>query len=185
MPSYTDIPDSDIDPQSILDESLFTRLRDNPLAVAEGATGAPRIMLPALFTPIAAGATKKRQDASTSSSGATSFNTRYEWTFLNTGSVRAGIEYRTDPAGVGTAEARIVRTRAGVDTVIASDTGSGTYKIFEADVDIEIFDEVKIQVRNTSAAPSDGTQYRDLYFATSGGDIFPFTIGSGFVNWAF
>jgi len=43
MTAYNAIPDSDIDPESPLTTSLFTYLRNNPIAITEGATGAPKI----------------------------------------------------------------------------------------------------------------------------------------------
>lgn len=48
MASYIEITDSEIDPESPGTTSLFTRIRDNPIAIAEGATGAPRIAAGAL-----------------------------------------------------------------------------------------------------------------------------------------
>jgi hypothetical protein len=41
MTSYTAIPDSDIDPESPGTTTLFTRFRDNPIAMFEKAAGAP------------------------------------------------------------------------------------------------------------------------------------------------
>lgn len=43
MTSYVAIADSDIDPESPLVATLMTRLRDNPIAITEGSTGAPKI----------------------------------------------------------------------------------------------------------------------------------------------
>lgn len=48
MTTYTAIPNSDIDRDSPITEPLMTLLRDNPIAISEGATGAPRILSPAL-----------------------------------------------------------------------------------------------------------------------------------------
>jgi len=48
MASYVTIPDGDIDPESPGDTSLFSRLRDNPIAISEGSTGAPRIAVDSL-----------------------------------------------------------------------------------------------------------------------------------------
>ena len=44
MAVYKQIPDSDIDSESPITESLLTQLRDNPAAIAQGASGAPRIV---------------------------------------------------------------------------------------------------------------------------------------------
>jgi hypothetical protein len=43
MTTYTAIADSEIDVDSPITDSLIERLRDNPIAITEGATGAPKI----------------------------------------------------------------------------------------------------------------------------------------------
>lgn len=48
MASYNEITDGEIDPESPITTSLMTKLRDNPEAIAEGASGAPRIVYGAL-----------------------------------------------------------------------------------------------------------------------------------------
>lgn len=49
MTTYTAIPNGDIDPESPITTGLMTLLRDNPIAITEGAAGAPRIS-PAAFS---------------------------------------------------------------------------------------------------------------------------------------
>jgi hypothetical protein len=44
MTSYITINNSEIDPDSPITADLMTKMRDNPLAIGEGATGAPRII---------------------------------------------------------------------------------------------------------------------------------------------
>lgn len=51
MTTYTAIADTEIDAESPLTEELMTRVRDNPIALAEGATGAPRIWGSAIARP--------------------------------------------------------------------------------------------------------------------------------------
>jgi hypothetical protein len=43
MTAYTAIADSEIDTDSPITESLLTRIRNNPIAITEGSTGAPKI----------------------------------------------------------------------------------------------------------------------------------------------
>lgn len=43
MADYTTIADSQVDPEAPITSELMSALRDNPLAIAEGATGAPKI----------------------------------------------------------------------------------------------------------------------------------------------
>ena len=48
MTTYTAIPNADIDQDSPVTQPLMTALRDNPIAITEGATGAPRIVAAAI-----------------------------------------------------------------------------------------------------------------------------------------
>lgn len=48
MTTYTAIADADIDTDSPVTESLMTKLRDNPIAITEGASGAPQIVQAAI-----------------------------------------------------------------------------------------------------------------------------------------
>lgn len=44
MATYTTIPDTEIDQDSPVTQPLMTALRDNPLAIAEGTAGAPKVL---------------------------------------------------------------------------------------------------------------------------------------------
>jgi hypothetical protein len=48
MTTYTSIPNTDIDQDSPVTQPLMTALRDNPIAITEGASGAPRIVAAAI-----------------------------------------------------------------------------------------------------------------------------------------
>jgi len=50
MTTYTSIIDSEIDTDSPVTESLMTRIRDNPIAITEGSSGAPKIQNAAIAT---------------------------------------------------------------------------------------------------------------------------------------
>lgn len=50
MADWKIIPDTDVDPDAPVTSELMYALRDNPVALAEGATGAPRVMGVALDT---------------------------------------------------------------------------------------------------------------------------------------
>lgn len=54
MPTWTTIPDSSLEPGKPLRSIDALALRDNPLAIAEGAPGAPRVQLPAVVDTLAA-----------------------------------------------------------------------------------------------------------------------------------
>lgn len=63
MTTYTTIPNTQIEPEAPVTSELMTLLRDNPLAIQEGDSTAPRILSPALDL------TYKTGTASRSSSG--------------------------------------------------------------------------------------------------------------------
>ena len=52
MADYRTIADAEVDPDAPLTSSLGYAWRDNPLAIAEGATGAPRILDAALGSTV-------------------------------------------------------------------------------------------------------------------------------------
>ena len=43
MTDYTAIPNGDVDSDSPITTSLITKLRDNPIAITEGSSGAPQV----------------------------------------------------------------------------------------------------------------------------------------------
>lgn len=53
MADWKTIPDTDVDPDAPVTSELMYALRDNPVAIAEGAAGAPRVMGIALDTFLA------------------------------------------------------------------------------------------------------------------------------------
>lgn len=69
MTTYTTIADADIDQDSPVTQPLMTALRDNPIAIGEGAAGAPRIYGAAMHGP-AAGAVAQRDCLPTGSRSA-------------------------------------------------------------------------------------------------------------------
>lgn len=52
MTSYIAIANSEVDPNSPITADLLTKLRDNPIAIGEGAVGAPRIVAAGLNSSI-------------------------------------------------------------------------------------------------------------------------------------
>ena len=52
MTTYTDLADANVAQDKPGTQSLFRALRDNPIAIAEGATGAPRVSPKAVTTSI-------------------------------------------------------------------------------------------------------------------------------------
>jgi len=93
MTTYTAIPDSDIDPESPATTTLMTRLRDNPLAIAEGDASAPPIAYSALAAAIVAGGTTYDITPLVNATAADTVYTKaIEWTVSLSGSVNVYFE---------------------------------------------------------------------------------------------
>lgn len=48
MTDWTTITDSQVDPKAPVTSELMTAMRDNPIAISEGATGAPKVQTEAI-----------------------------------------------------------------------------------------------------------------------------------------
>lgn len=57
MADWKQIPDTDVDPDAPVTSELMYALRDNPVALAEGAVGAPRVLYPAINAVLQTGIT--------------------------------------------------------------------------------------------------------------------------------
>lgn len=103
MADYIAQPDTAVDPDAPVTSDLMYALRDNPIAIAEGASGAPRIADAALGTSVtAAGRNWVAQRVVTSAGTAVG---RYVMAMLSApatsasfGSVRSGSELRAASA---------------------------------------------------------------------------------------
>lgn len=160
MTTYTTIPDADIDQDSPVTQPLMTALRDNPIAIAEGAAGAPRIATAALKAPTAGTAhiiMRLQESANTTGSPTayhpTQAHNRYDWaghlgaTCLVAGTITC---YFQHSSGSGTAYARILKN--GVQLAEWTAPGfPGTYIARQLDVSVAVGDSIVFQQYNPSA----------------------------------
>ena len=120
--SYSAILNSEVDPDSPLTTSLMTRLRDNPIAIAEGASGAPRVAIeltPAAGSPQTAIATDETTTTKVLSPDGTG---SVEWADF------AGLGFRavgSDSVSVNASAVTIVLPTEDYDE--GSDLASGVY----------------------------------------------------------
>lgn len=129
MTDFNEILDSEIDPGSPLNTSLFSRLARNPLAIAEGDVSAPPIRAQAM-TRVAAGSVPVRTDPRTSEYYSTSWTAVYSWVLYGSGVVRVSVESK---GSNNTYKPNFRITKNGV--VVALWEGALTaYEVREADV---------------------------------------------------
>lgn len=121
-------------------------LRDNPIALAEGAAGAPRIQLPALERLVIGSTIKLRSDTVQSTS-LTTFVAKTGFTIdtMQTGDIRVEFEAKVN---VAPAEARLLRTRGGSNAATSVTTITGTtYAVRSIDWTVQPGDHVVLEFR--------------------------------------
>lgn len=104
MADYIPVIDSSVDPDAPLTSDLMYRLRDNPIAIAEGAVGAPKIQSDAMALKI--GSTDRTSDgvfftmSNVDRIGTFMVNSHVNITYTAAGS--ATVRYRTSTNGGST-----------------------------------------------------------------------------------
>ena len=143
MADYDQILDSELDPGSPMNTSLFTRLARNPEAIAEGADGAPPVQM-AAFGDIVAGDTEFQWRPTPFSQAGSSYATAVIYTALQAGTVR--VKFSTNASGGGNVAWQIL-----VDGVVAfsNSTGGGN---FSHDLTVDHGSKIEIQVRGSSTS---------------------------------
>lgn len=128
-------------------------LRDNPVAIAEGAPNAPRILLPALER-LRPGTSIRFRDDSVSTLTSSIFTTiaTFQPGFMQAGTVTIAFEHSVISS---TSEVRIYRFRGGTATLLTTiSTGSTGYVAQTYNVDVQPGDVIFLQHRNTSGSTS-------------------------------
>lgn len=149
-----------------------TALRDNPIAIAEGEAGAPRILLPALERIVAGSTVKYRADATFPIAVATfTLVTNSNIGFMQAGTIRISLDHRK-VSGAGQCETRIRRTRGAVVSAVTTFTNATTSFVTETqDVAVQPGDVLDIAIRDSAGATSEVRNIR--YSASSTTFLWP------------
>ena len=163
MPTYTAINDTQIQPEAPVTSELMTLLRDNPIAVAEGDSGAPRVVSPAL------GLTFKTGSVSRTTSGTSTILTLDTTDLSNlsdmgvallTGTVEAETT-DTDGLLVGTIISNQVSTPPAIVS-FRSDGNNTSYVSFSYLVELSSVTSLNLRLTVTTAS-GPGTQTATAY----------------------
>ena len=139
MADYISILNSQIEPKAPVTSELMFQLRDNPIATAEGAIGAPRIALGSLERLEAGEEIRVRGEEAASSS--------FVFEFLQAGTITVRVEL---VAGAATsATVGVNRTRGGITTAIQQ--GLLTLPV---SIDVSVLPGDKIVASGALASPS-------------------------------
>lgn len=153
MASWVNLTDTQLDPDAPLTSNLAYAWRDNPIAIAEGASGAARIELGALAR-VAVGTTTRHSSTKTASPRS------WEFPLIQGGAIRVTISSMV----VGDSMT-IARVRAGSSSNIHSQSGTAG----NGDFTVNVLPGDKVVVTITG---SDGAN-RTVAIKTGAVDIFP------------
>lgn len=146
MTDYNAIPDSEIAVNAVIKGSTATKLRDGPIAITEGASGAPRIHTSALYAPALGDVVVARDKSVTDIDYNDAVESRI-FPVLVAGSIRMTVTI-SNVGGSPAPEVEFFHN----DTSIGTETGSGTHT---ADVSgVVLGDIVYMIVRGTGPGGS-------------------------------
>lgn len=118
MTTYTAIPNTDIDVDSPVTTDLMTKVRDNPIAISEGASGAPKIQTAALDTDSVTTVKITNLNVTTAKIAASAVT-----------AAKLGSDVEIVTAWVNFNGSGIVAIRDDVGVSSITDNGTGTYQI--------------------------------------------------------
>ena len=180
MADWTDIQSDTIEPDSPLLSATMFALRDNPKAIAEGASGAPRIVNNAMgpesidlnkLLPVSIGTTTRFLDSSTYNAQDDDWNTWVDERLLTPGTMRVTFEHAA--SGGFSSEVRVLVNGSVIETV----TRSGGFAEDSIDVTFSRGDRIRLQHRMSGNSSSELAQVRNIRFRTSGGTLLPMPAG--------
>lgn len=169
MATWTTIPNTVLETGKPIRAVDGRALRDNPIAIAEGATGAPKVTYRALEALAPGTIIRFSRDAEESVTGEPggSETILLGFCFMQTGTVRITFEHRVSS---GSGSARVFRRRDAATTQLTSYSDTGTYVLRTLDVSVKPFDYVYI----TKTTSGGGTSFaRNSRIQTSGVTLWP------------
>lgn len=145
-------------------------LRDNPIAITEGASGAPRIQLGALAELVAGGSVRAVGPSLTTSVG-TFPETVCILPFLQRGTIRVYAEHRVT-GGSMNSDLTIQLIRGQVTTTLGTwNTTSTSFVARTLDASVKPGDVIRISHTANGVTPV--SEVNSPFFSTDGGDIWP------------
>jgi len=164
--TYTPIGDNQVDVDSPVNVELMTALRDNPLAMFEGSSGAPVLALAALG-PVTAGSVTRYQDTATITASSTSYTYGNQFWSSHSGTIR----FRTTSSG-GSAGGTVQIIKNGVQYTSYAAGGS-----VDTDIPVAIGDKFQFGVRNNTGSPTTSASISNQEMRTNGEVLWP-------LNWS-
>lgn len=161
MTDWTTISDSQVEPNSPVTSELMSSLRDNPVAISEGAIGAPPILVNALgvFT---AGTTRRYYSTDDFGTTSNTYVTVFNRSLGGSGTLRLKFDWKNDTAATN-GSARILVN--GVQVAVFSSTD--VFVTTSTDVTLVTGSKIEIQV----SAFNGTTILKNIELLTAGEEI--------------
>jgi|VirMetMinimDraft_7_1064189.scaffolds.fasta_scaffold34312_3 hypothetical protein len=148
MADWTELSNTAVGVGGLPSGATITALRDNPIAIAEGAPNAPPLSLRALGTLVAGDVLRVRNPGEYTWTNSASFGTALGYSFIQFGTVRMSGEYKRNNS---TSTFQLTRTRRNVETILQTFTFvNSSYLPWAYDVDVQPADTIKVQVKSGS-----------------------------------
>lgn len=167
--AYSPVLNGQIAPGQPGTSNLFYQLRDNPISMFAGDTGAPRLQLAAL-PRLEEGNVVVCEDLNEYTTPASTQEDLHVFAFIQKGMVRIKVRQKSITAG-DTTTINIIRKRRGNTVTAASfTTTSGTYVNQSVDVAVQVGDEWRLF---SSTPGGSGMQTENFQLCTTGDLIYP------------
>ena len=163
MTDYTDIALSALLPGEPWTSGKALAVYENPIAIAEGAIDAPRILLTALER-VTVGTTIRSRNDTLVSVAASETATAHSFGFIQTGDVRVSYTMTAQNAN---AVGSVRRIRNGAATTLVTNNSTGTYT-----VDAAVLPGDLIEIRMVVGGLSGGS-LSNCRFQTGGANLWP------------
>lgn len=171
MTTYTTITDTETGHKKPVTVSLLRRLRDNPIAIAEGDSGAPRILIGALERLAVGSVIRSRVDAEQTTTSV-SYIAAHSFAFAQQGSIT--VSYDIKGVNTSNTQHRITRTRNGSTAAVYGPlNATTTYVTHSVDVSVLPGDVVSVEIHGDTTPTSYTCYARNVRFKTDGANLFP------------
>jgi len=171
MTDYNPIPDNILEPDDPIPADLGIRWRDNPIAMFEGAPGAPNLKFEALGTLVAGSTLRSRNDSIQSTTGTDTMF--YSFGFAQPGVIRLYAEQQHGGVSISNVSMSFRRWRAGVLTnLITYSIAIGTTWNGRT-LDVSVIPGDTIVVYASGGAGGAISEVRNIRLFTNGGLLWP------------
>lgn len=168
--TWTDVADNELDTDSPVTTALMTALRDNPVAIARGDSGAPRVDVSGVGVPFSAGNVRRFYDSAAYTKNGTGWSARARFILgAGGGTVRLKFDMREQSGSVGAK--CFVRVKVNGSQQASWSTSNTSW--VSKSVDLSVGKNKMIEVQLEGETGGTVSAIRQIELLTSGQNLFP------------